>query len=194
MMRTKSDSTLMIIDAVGAFAALSCLSGFVWLTLIRTDVTGAELSASRRTMRMIQRDTAAMHNTIEAKTTSLAARREELVEKGSLPTIARTEDYFQFLSTTARRRNLRVLRHLPLSSRSYAGLLEQRYTFDVSGPTPNLLAFFTDIEQSEYWADVSYLRIQRGMDQSIIGGDRNASLTISMYSNPPQPTDTGQGT
>lgn len=193
-MRAKRDSTLLIIDAVGAGAVVLCLSGFVWLTMIRTDAVGQELSASRRMMRTLHHDQTTVHTNIGTQTTALTACREELANSGSLPEVARVEDYFQFLSTAARRRNLRVLRHRPLSSRTYAGLLEQLYTFDVAGSTPNLLAFLTDIERSTYWADVSYLKVQRSMDHDVGHSDRNANLTISMYSNPPQPTGATKGT
>ncbi len=183
----------MIVDVVGACAVLCCLGGFVWLTMIRTNVASQELNTSRRKMQTLQRQKIAVHNSITAQTKAIGATRDELAESGSLPAVARVEDYFQFLSTTARNRNLRVLRHLPLSSRDYAGLLEQRYTFDVSGPTPNILAFLADIEESKYWADVSYLKIYRNIDQSVAGSDRVASLTISMYSNPVGSTGTGHG-
>jgi hypothetical protein len=79
-----------------------------------------------------------------------------------------------------------VVRHNPLGPRSYPGLLEQRYAYEVMGRVADLARFLRDVEDAEFWADISYLKIDGGPPSADQGGEpngeRDALLTISLFS------------
>jgi hypothetical protein len=76
-----------------------------------------------------------------------------------------------------------VVRHNPLGPRSYPGLLEQRYAYEVIGTQPDLARFLRAIEDAEFWADISYLKIDGGKRQGGEPTDEcDALLTISLFS------------
>ena len=108
--------------------------------------------------------------------------------QGRLPTGTSVESYFQELSALALQNRLRVVRHNPLMARSYPGLLEQRFAYEVVGTLSDLAQFFKAIERTDFWADVSYLRIGdgRGSGRSGQRAMRTAVLTISIFSATPE--------
>ena len=113
----------------------------------------------------------------------LVQRRRELSERGHLPETTPVEEYFQAIAAVAVDNRLLVVRHQPLSSRSYPGLLERRYVYEVAGGFSQLMQFLKAIEQSGFWADVSYFRIQkhRGTGKAD-SAERSAMLTMSLFS------------
>jgi hypothetical protein len=119
----------------------------------------------------------------------LKERQVELATSGQLPAQIPIEEYFQTLSRLAGRHHLRVVRHNPLGPRSYPGLLEQRYAYEVIGTMPDIARFFRAIEDAEFWADISYLKIDGGPPSADQGGEptdeRDAILTISLFSAAP---------
>jgi hypothetical protein len=51
------------------------------------------------------------------------------------------------------------------------------------GVFPDILAFLKSIEETDYWADVSYLKVeQRTQSKTQTGRERVASLVISLFS------------
>jgi hypothetical protein len=133
----------------------------------------------------------------EGQRATLKERQVELATSGQLPAQIPLEEYFQTLSRLAGRHHLRVVRHNPLGPRRYAGLLEQRYAYEVVGTMPDLARFFRAIEDAEFWADISYLKIDGGPPAADQGAeptdDRDALLTISLFSADPAEGASGSG-
>ena len=63
------------------------------------------------------------------------------------------------MSKTAKSLNLRVIRQSPLPTQYYKGLTEQRFNYEVVGTCDALMAFLSAIEQTGFWADVSYISV-----------------------------------
>jgi len=81
------------------------------------------------------------------------------------------------------RHGLRIVKHHPLSARQYPDLLEQRYAYEVTGSLPDLVEFLKSIENTDFWADVSHLKVDRGKRRKdAVSDERNAALTISLFS------------
>lgn len=196
-MKPKTQLQLRIIDMLGASIVASCLIGFGWLVTVGNDGTKTGIVTLRRLVQTAGRDARALRLATARQRTLRDATRKELSAHGQLPDHAPIEAYFQALSASAAQHQLHVIRHEPLASRRYPGLLEQRFAFEVSGSAPNLVRFLQSIERTEYWADVSHLRVQDGSAQRD-EGDRTivAALTLSLFSSPtPNEADSGsQGT
>ncbi len=181
-----------IIDVIGGTVVAACVTAFFWSLATGSDRMRGEITHLTRAVGKASREVSSLRAEATRLREVLAQRREELNANGQLPTHAPVEEYFQALSASATERGLRVLRHNPLSARTYPGLLEQRYVFEVAGSTQSVIRFLEMIEQSDFWADVSYLVIEgnsraggrRAADRNAAGTSRQARLTISLFSAP----------
>lgn len=193
-MKPESQLQLRIIDVVGASIVAACLIGFGWLVMVGNDGTKTGIVTLRRLVQTAGRDARALRLAAARQRTLRDATRKELSGHGQLPDHAPIEAYFQALSVDAERHELHVIRHEPLASRRYPGLLEQRFAFEVSGSAPNLVRFLHSIEQTEFWADISYLRFH-GLSPGPGESDRKtvAALTLSLFSSP-APDEAPRGT
>lgn len=175
--------SILLMDLIGAAACAGLLSAFVWFACFRGDRTVAEIRELSETITDARRDLVGLRTSLDQQRTILQQRQAELVAGGQLPDETPIEEYFQTLSRVASSHRLHVVRHNPLSPRTYPGLLEQRYAYEVSGSMPDITRFLKAIEDAKFWADVSYLKIDAGSRQ--VGPasiERVASLTISVFS------------
>ena len=185
-MSNRDKWSLRVIHVVGGCTVAGCLFGCAWLTLIRPDRARAEIDELTRLLHRTRQEhrvvTAARHRQRD----TLRSYEAKLAETGQLPAQAPIEEYFQTLSNFAAKYNLRVVSHNPLTSRRYPGLLEQRYAYDVSGSLSDLIRFLKSIEESDFWADVSYLTLNSRNERANAAGrgraERVAALTISLFS------------
>ncbi len=196
-MRDSGQLFLRIIDLLCGCALALCLLGFIWLTVIRENHTKAEIGELNQFIREARKDHRVLQAASHKQSVLLTKRRSELAETDELPADMPVEQYFQTLSSIASDHRLRVVRQNPLPSRRYPGLLEQRYAYEVSGSFPALARFLKSIEDADFWADVSYLKIDRGGGpKDVARNERVAVLTLSLFSapEPDGPDDGGDGT
>jgi len=177
---------LLLLDVFGATLSAAGLLLALWMTFFHGEHATTELSDLTQLISSATQNLSALRMAGDGQRATLKERQAELATSGQLPAQIPIEEYFQTLSRLAGRHNLRVVRHNPLGPRSYPGLLEQRYAYEVIGTMPDLARFFRAIEDAEFWADISYLKIDGGHGS---GGeptdDRNAVLTISLFSAAP---------
>ncbi|UCC30296.1 MAG: hypothetical protein JSU86_19110 [Phycisphaerales bacterium] len=192
-----SQWSLRVIDLLCGCVLGVCLLGFVWLTVVREDGTKTEIGELKRFIREAREDHRVLQAASQKQRVLLTKRRGELAQTGELPAEMPVERYFQTLSSMASDHLLRVVRHNPLPSRRYPGLLEQRYAYEVRGSFPALTGFLKSIEEADFWADVSYLKVDRGGGpEAVAPSERVAVLTLSLFSAPESdgPDDGGDGT
>jgi hypothetical protein len=167
----------------------------VWLTWVQSDRTKSETKELASVIDKARHDLGRFQAERRKQRALLAARREELTRAGELPTQTPIEAYFQTLSRFASQHQLRVVRHKPLPPRTYPGLLERLFTYEVRGPMPNVLRFLKMIEEAEFWADVGYLSLDRGTGPQHASSERVAALTISLFAaRPPHKEPASGGT
>lgn len=174
---------ILAMDVIGGCITAACLLGMVWILTIRTHQTSKEMERLTKTQRVVHRQLSLLQKECDRKRSLILQVQSDMDQNGKLPDHPPIEEYFQTLSMLANKNHLHVLRHNPLTNRSYPGLQELRFLYEVSGGMPDLVRFFKAIEDMHYWADISYLKIDRGSrmyrSQS---KDRLAQLTISMFS------------
>ncbi len=188
--------SLHFIDVVGGVTVFMCLLGVAWLTVIRNDRTQIQIDELTRRIEEARHDRRTLLNALDRQRTLLETREGKLAEVDRLPTETPSEAYFQTLSRLASRHRLRVLRHNPLPPRRYPGLHEQRFAYEVTGSLSDLLRFLKSIEETGFWADVSYLKVDGGKGLAMaVSGKRTAVLTLSLFSAEPSETSSsGEGT
>ena len=194
MMRHYNRLSLGITDVLGGCVVAACLVGATWLTLVRNSQTTTEVDELKQLIHAARRDARSLRAAQEQQRATLARHQAELAKTGHLPLVSPIEEYFQTLSRLASKHHLRVVYHKPLTSRAYPGMLEQRYAYEVTGSTPDLVRFLKSIEQTDFWADVSYLKVDRGT----VAGEtatnaRVAALTISLFSLLPSDAASNKG-
>lgn len=188
-MRLRGRWSLHFIDVVGGVTVAMCLLGVAWLTVIRNDRTQVQIDELTRRIEEARHDRRTLLNALDRQRTLLETRKGKLAEVDSLPTETPSEAYFQTLSRLASRHRLRVLRHNPLPPRRYPGLREQRFAYEVTGSLSDLLRFLKSIEETGFWADVSYLKVDGGTGPAMaVSGERTAVLTLSLFSAEPSET------
>ena len=174
---------LLLLDAFGASLSGAGLLAALWMTFFHNEHATAELRDFTQMISSATQDLAALRSAGDLQRATLKERQVELATSGQLPAQIPIEEYFQTLSRLAIQHHLRVVRHNPLAPRSYPGLLEQRYAYEVIGTLPDLARFLRAIEDAEFWADISHLKIDGGKHQGGEPTDEcNASLTISLFS------------
>lgn len=181
-----------IIDAVGSVIVAACAAGFFWSIAGGSELTRGEIAHLKKAIEKASTDVRSLRDRQTRLREVLAQRREALERSGQLPAHAPVEEYFQTLSAQATDHGLRVMRHQPVSERTYPGLLEQCYLFEVAGTTQSVVRFLQTIEKSDFWADVSYLAIDANSQAVRTGAPdsnpsdaiRRATLTISLFSAP----------
>lgn len=184
-MRATSLASVRAVDVVGGLVLAACVTGFFWLTFVQNDQTKNHIDDLRHVIDVARRDIRALERARAGQNRKLAEHQATLEQTGRLPERAPTEEYFKTLSKLAQQNSLRVIRLNPLGARIYPGLLEERYVYEVMGSMPNVVRFLEAIEQADYWADVSYLHLSRGIgDENSAIGKRRAELTLSLFSAP----------
>lgn len=176
---------IFAMDVIGGCITAACLLCMAWILIISTHQTSMEMDQLTKAQRVVHRQLSLLKNECDRKRSLIIQIQSNMDQTGKLPEHAPIEDYFQTLAVLANHHHLRVLRHNPLTGRSYPGLIEQRFLYEVSGSMPDLVRYFKAIEDTQYWADISYLKIDRGsrMYRSR-SKDRVAQLTISMFTSP----------
>jgi hypothetical protein len=178
----KSQS-LFAIDAVFGAVLAACLAAGAYLVFVGQDSTSAVIRDHRVTIAKSRSDILNLRSERDRLSALVTDRKLTLAESGILPPEMPVENYFQNLSRLASQHHLQVLRQNPLSPRTYPGLLEQRFLFEVSGATADLVQLLKSIEEIEAWADVSFIKIADGKSRQNSGADdRVAMLTISIFS------------
>ena len=186
--------SLLIINAVGAGVVAAGVFGVAWLTVIRDDDPVAEIRKWEATIRDARQDLTHLQKTRAEQDVLLAKNRANLEECGRLPEQTPIEDYFQTLATLTAQHHLRVLRQNPIAARQYPGVFEERYAYVLAGTMPDLMRFLWAIEQTDFWADVGYIKIENGPGRGPDGSsDRVAELTLSLFSAVPVESPTNDG-
>lgn len=173
----------LVVDLVGSALLLVCISLLLSYTVLRRDDATAEIVRLERSISEATRTLTELRVSLDQSLDQLQRNRATLDQHGKLPERAPIDEYFRFLSRLADQHELRVLSHYPLGVRRYPGLLERRFSYEVIGSLPGLARFFKDIEDSNYWADVGFLKITRPQAaQSANPKDRQAQLTVCLFS------------
>lgn len=174
---------LLLLDALGASLSGAGLLAALRMTFFHNEHATTELRDFTQMISSATQNLAALRAAVDGQRATLKERQVELATSGQLPAQIPIEEYFQTLSRLAIQHHLRVVRHNPLGPRSYPGLLEQRYAYEVIGTQPDLARFLRAIEDAEFWADISYLKIDGGKRQGGEPTDEcDALLTISLFS------------
>lgn len=189
---TKHPLSLWAVDAMGAVLATACAAGILWFTTIRVPQTGDDILKATSVLRERQKDLILLRDVRDRQFQLVVQRRNELARVGHLPENAVVDAYFQELARLASIHEITVLRNDPLSSQTYPGLFEQRFAFEISGTFHDLVRFLRAIESTDFWADVSYLKLQKSPKGQIGEADaRAAELTVSLFSAAPSTPATG---
>lgn len=176
---------LRAIDLVGGGVAALGVAALLWSVVLRPDRTSAAIQELSEDLRVGRQRLAQVRAELQEQRSLVQSRRAQLDTAGKLPEQTRVEEYFQVLSGLATSNSVTLLRQNPLTSRLYPGLLERRYAYEVSGSAPDLVRFLKAIEESKFWADVSYLTIDQGVaGAGGVSRSRVARLTISLFSAP----------
>ncbi|MCH7923924.1 MAG: hypothetical protein IIC51_00175 [Planctomycetes bacterium] len=182
-MRRENELILIVTDVVGAGVLAGCLVTSVWFLFVQSNETTREMAALRSRAANVRRDLTSVRQLAEQKSSERTATRRELDATGQLPTRTPVDRYSQTVLDLAARFELRVIRQNPVAPRTYPGLLEQRYAYEMHGATRDFVAFFAAVEQTNFWADISYLRFtDGGTSGPNSSDDRVASFTVSLFS------------
>ena len=190
-MRQRAGIPMVVVDAAGGACVAACVAAFIWLTLVRPQSPATTIRTLSLSVAELRSELVGFKALRDQEQSLVAARKAELADRGHLPDKPPVEEYFQTFARLAARHGLQVRSQTPLHSRAYPGLLEQRYVCEVVGPVSGIVRFLRAIEDTDFWADVSYLKIENRSPQNNRRGS-NAStsnaafarLTISLFSAP----------
>jgi len=184
---------IVFINLAGAALTAACWAGVTWFIGFYGDNMRSQCREYRCAIESARTELAQLGASRAQDEQKLVAVREQMSDRGKLPEITPIEDYFQLLSRLADQHALTVVRNNPLSARQYPGLLEQRFVYEVTGSTTEIVDFLRDIEQTDYWADVGYLKIERATQNGLSVPQREAALTFSLFSALPSEPKVGGG-
>lgn len=191
-MKTERNTSVIAIDIAGGALAAMLLLTAAWLVVVRYPQASASMEELDRSIASAERDRAGLVATKRQQVETVRARSAHLAERGLLPDLPPIEEYLQLLTRLAHQHQLSVVGHSPSAPRNYPGLLEQRYAYEVTGSSMDIIRFLSAIERQEQWCDVSHLVIDASRTKP---GDKpattSAALTISLFSSPPAAQNRG---
>lgn len=177
-----SKASVWLVDVVCGFVLAACVAGFLWVTVLRSKETLAEIRRAEDVVEQARHDLAKTKAQQEEQRVRLLGRSKELGQTGQLPARPPVVEYMQTVSQLAVQHHLTVIRHQPAPSRKYAGLFEERIESELSGSLPDLVRFFAAVEESPYWGDIAYLKVSvpPGSAPGVFN-NRTALLTFSLF-------------
>lgn len=183
--------TFRLVDVVGAGIVTACALGIISLTMFDQDQVREDVIRLTQSLERARHDHRELLAALSRQRKRYSDCNSQRSQIGHLPEDVPVEAYFQHLSQLALHHGLRVVRHQPLAPRSYPGLFEKRFAYEVTGSLSDLMAFLQSIESADFWADVSYLSIERGIGGVDSGStDKVALLTLSLFAARAQETPT----
>lgn len=190
VMKNSNRIKLLLIDALGCMIASACLTTAVWYGWHRTNEASQELGQWRRVVELVKHDVAQERTRRNQLRATINDRKLQLESLGQLPDRFPLEEYFQVLSQIAYDHKVEIVQQSPMPAQVYPGLLEQRSQLHVVASLPNLIMFLRNIEELDYWGDVSYLKMVKAPAQKLGGASKpSATFTISMFSSRKEPQD-----
>lgn len=189
---TDNQSTwrLRTFDFVGGALCATLVGIAAWLAFVHVGEAAQEVAALRTEIESTRHTLTTLEAAAQRQEAQVATRNLELGERGKLPAAAPVDQYLSVLSAAAAARQLTITSHSPGAQRRYGDVSELCIAFHVQGTSANLLRFMRDVEESPFWADIGYLRIEGG---DAIGPPnttlRRASFTFSLFAAVPTAVD-----
>ena len=119
----------------------------------------------------------------ETQATLNAKHATALKDTGAPPPDVSFETYIEMIAKAASRNELQIIRHIPLDSQAYPGLIVRQFTIEVAGTFGDLMEFLRITEAMNCWADISHFKIDKPVG---LAGDRSriqsALLTFALFS------------
>lgn len=182
-MKAINHSNMLAIDLICGAAVIAGIGGGIYFIAMHYPHAALERQSHNHSITQANGELETLRSEKRDAANLLAQRQMQLRTSGALPSEMPVEEYFKTLSQLAATNQIHILRQNPVSPRTYPGLLEQRFAFEVSGRLVNLMQFFQEMEKIEFWADISYIRLTDGHNRpDQVTDDRSAALTISVFS------------
>lgn len=173
---------LHALDAAGGALGAMLIGSAAWIAFVHVGGAAQEMVSLREQIESTRQTLATVETAALRQGSLVEARTTELGDRGRLPSSAPIEEYLSVMSAAAAAHQLTVVGHALSAQRRYGDVIEQCVSFQVQGAAPNLLRFLREVEESEFWADVGYLRVEGGDFATPHGaGLRRASLTFSLF-------------
>lgn len=183
--RNNVNFSLALVNGAGACIVAVCLVSAAWLLVVRADHFSSEQIELAQRWETARQDLIQLRDAYDRQQSIVEQRRKELNERGKLPQAAPVEDYFQRLARFTTDYGLHIRAHRPHGSRTYPGLVEQRFAYEITGPVDNVIRFLAAVESTEFWCDISYFALEDGIsNEPGQAAHPVASLTISMFHEP----------
>lgn len=171
------------IDVVGSAVLTMLILACAWLLTMRFREQSDAMATFNAELTRAQSDLTALRVVHERQAEQLRLRQVEVATSGWLPDRAPVESILKSIGEAASQRELTVVAQKPLPARTYPGVREERYAYDVVGGTDGIAAFLGDIEQGSWWCDVSFLSVESITED--VPPRVRASLTLSLFSSIP---------
>ncbi len=193
-MMDRGRASVWFVDVSCGCVLAACAGAFLWVTTVRRDETLADIRRNRNVVESAQRDLTTLNALRDEQRALLVRRSAELEKSGQLPVQAPTMEYLQTVSELATDHHLRLIGNRPAGSRNYVGLFEERIECELGGSLRDMVRFFHAIEETDYWADIGYLKVT-GRTGSANGAfdQPKALLTFSLFSAPSSESKANNG-
>lgn len=182
----QSSWRLRAFDFLGGTICAALVGIAAWMAFVRVGEAGQQVAALRTEIESTRHTLTTLEAAAIRQEAQVATRNQELAERGKLPSAAPVDQYLSVLSAAAAAHNLTIISHSPGAHRRYGDVSELCVAFHVQGTSANLLRFMRAVEESPFWADIGYLRIEGG---DAVGPPntalRRASFTFSLFAAAP---------
>jgi len=193
-MMDKGRASVWLVDISCGCALAACVGAFLWVATVRREESLADVRRNRSLVESAQRDLATLHALRDEQRALRVRRSAELGKNGRLPVRSPVMEYMQTVSELATEHHLRLISNRPAAPRKYAGLFEERIECELGGRLPDMVRFLSAIEETDYWADIGYLKVTARPGTTDGASDQQkALLTFSLFSAPPGETKASNG-
>lgn len=182
-MQSGHDKSLKLIHLCGAAGMLVCVVTFFSLSSANHERRAQEVKALELSLQQDQDHRLALLEARETQATLNAKHATALKDTGAPPPDVSFETYIEMIAKAASRNELQIIRHIPLDSQAYPGLIVRQFTIEVAGTFGDLMEFLRITEAMNCWADISHFKIDKPLG---LAGNRSriqsALLTFALFS------------
>jgi hypothetical protein len=172
---------LLVYDVLGAGAMIGVAALGVWLGVVRPSADNDRLATLRAHLSDTRTALQVASEELHAQSTRLEELRNNLEERGALPTRSPVEADLRVITRLARANDVELREVTPIGGKTYPGINELRYAVNAQSTFGGLVSFLSEFQEASIWADITHLKIGVAVESDRgSSAIRSAELVVSL--------------
>ncbi len=173
---------LILYDIAGTTIMLCLAAVATWCGAIHSPSVSGKLAEMETNLEKMESSLRNTENAIRRKTVELGDLQADIESRGALPSKSPVETNLRNITRLARDNEVELISVKPSEEKAYPGLTEIKYAIEAKSGFRDLVQFLKDFEESEFWADVTKLKVETGSRNRVANDNTQSSeLVLSLF-------------